>query len=100
LVPSDAPLVLAASPSVAVATLAFLVVFSALINDFFSMDILGSFNLLEILYFNPRSTTYLDADGMPKYVVQWGLSALFRVNELQHWTWRPVGKAVQKINLG
>lgn len=51
------------SPSGAVATLAFLVVFNALINDFFSMDIMGSCNFLS--KFDFRLTPYLIADYVP-----------------------------------
>jgi hypothetical protein len=57
-VPSEVPLV-SVSLAGALATLAFLVVFNALINDFFWMDISkGSFNFLQ-------SRILIPLDGPP-----------------------------------
>jgi hypothetical protein len=69
------------SPSTGVlAILAFLVVFNALINDFFWMDMLGS-----SIFCLPASrlTTYLNAGGVPKKRATLHRNPVFRISNLQ-----------------
>jgi hypothetical protein len=79
-VPSEVPLL---SVSLgALATLAFLVVFNALINDFFWMDIRGSFNFFQSLYFSSARRHTLMQMACQTTVAPRPVPELFKVNDL------------------
>jgi hypothetical protein len=62
------------------ATLAFLVVFKALIKDFFSMDIWAP---LIFCFLASRLTTYSNAGGMPKIFQGFSRSHALRMSDLR-----------------